>query len=105
MLSSPDAKGSKGEHSSLGRQSIGCEAQHDLVFARAREPIAGATSERRYQGQSNQRAFTRRTRILKPLTSPAHQPWPSPSREGCRVRTVSDLRPRLASTSKTSTLN
>ena len=36
MLSSPDAKGSKGEGFSLGRQSIGCEARHDLVFARAR---------------------------------------------------------------------
>jgi hypothetical protein len=35
MLSSPDAKGSKGERFGLGPQSIGCEAQHDLVAARA----------------------------------------------------------------------
>ncbi len=38
MLSSPDARGSKGERVGLGRQPIGCEAQHDLVFARARQP-------------------------------------------------------------------
>ena len=50
MLSSPDARGSKGERFRLGRQPIGCEAQHDLVFARARvNPVNGATSERRYQ--------------------------------------------------------
>jgi hypothetical protein len=35
MLSSPDAKGSNGERFGLGRQSIGCEARHDLV-SRAR---------------------------------------------------------------------
>jgi hypothetical protein len=36
MLSSPDARGSKGERFGLGRrQPIRCEAQHDLVFARA----------------------------------------------------------------------
>jgi len=50
MLSSPDAKGSNGERFGLGQQPIGGEAQHDLVFARTREPINGATSERRYQG-------------------------------------------------------
>ncbi len=38
MLSSPDARGSKGERFGLGRQPIRCEAQHDLVFARARQP-------------------------------------------------------------------
>jgi len=37
MLSSPDARGSKGERFSLGRQPIRCEAQHDLVIARARQ--------------------------------------------------------------------
>jgi hypothetical protein len=35
MLSSPDAKGSKGERFVLGPQSIGCEAHDDLVLARA----------------------------------------------------------------------
>jgi hypothetical protein len=68
MLSSPDAKGSKRERLGLGRQPLGCNAQHDLVRARAREPVNGA-SERRYQGrQSNHSTFARRTRILKPLT-------------------------------------
>ncbi len=38
MLSSPDAKGSNGERFGLGQQPIGGEAQHDLVFARARQP-------------------------------------------------------------------
>ena len=38
MLSSPDARNSKGERFGLGRQPIGCEAHHDLVFARARQP-------------------------------------------------------------------
>ncbi len=38
MLSSPDARGSKGERFGLGRQPIGYEAEHDLVFARARQP-------------------------------------------------------------------
>ncbi len=53
MLSSPDAKGSKAEGFSLGQQSIGCEARHDLVFARARvnlqmaPPLSGATREDR----------------------------------------------------------
>ncbi len=40
MLSSPDAKGSKGERFGL-RRPIGGEAQHDLVSARARESING----------------------------------------------------------------
>ena len=35
MLSPPDASDSKGDRFGLGRQPIGCEAQHDLVFARA----------------------------------------------------------------------
>jgi hypothetical protein len=35
MLSSPAAQGSKGESFGLRRQPIGCEAQHDLVLARA----------------------------------------------------------------------
>jgi len=38
MLSSLDASDSKGERFGLGRQPIGCEADHDLVFARARQP-------------------------------------------------------------------
>jgi hypothetical protein len=48
MLSSPDARGSKGERFGLGRQPIGREARHDLVFARV-NPMNSATSERRYQ--------------------------------------------------------
>ncbi len=38
MLSSPDASDSKSERFGLARQLIGCEADHDLVIARARQP-------------------------------------------------------------------
>ena len=37
MLSSPGAKGSKGQRFGLGAAANGCEAEHDLVLARARE--------------------------------------------------------------------
>jgi hypothetical protein len=35
MLSSPGAKGSKGGALALERQAVVCDAQRDLVFARA----------------------------------------------------------------------
>jgi hypothetical protein len=38
MLSPPDAKGGKGRLRE-GRQPVGCETRHGLVFARAREPL------------------------------------------------------------------
>jgi hypothetical protein len=49
MLSSPAATGSKGRPAlSSGAAANGCEARHDLVFARARvNLISNATSERR----------------------------------------------------------
>jgi hypothetical protein len=37
MLSPPAAKRSNHERFGRGRRPIGCEARHDLVFARARE--------------------------------------------------------------------
>jgi hypothetical protein len=46
--SPPDVKASKGERFGPERQRIGCEAQHDLVFARAREPINTATYKYRH---------------------------------------------------------
>jgi hypothetical protein len=48
MLSSPDAKPQQWRALWSG-PAIGCEAEHDLVFARARQPINSATCERRYQ--------------------------------------------------------
>jgi hypothetical protein len=48
MLSPPAANGSKHERLGRGQRPIGCEARHDLVFARARETtmIEGATAGR-----------------------------------------------------------
>jgi hypothetical protein len=54
MLSSPATSGTRGERLGLGRPPIDCEARHDLVLARAREPRSGA-SERRYQGRKSNR--------------------------------------------------
>ena len=54
MLSSPDAGGSKGERFGLGRQPIGCEAQHGLVSARARRSMKSATAERALPARTEQ---------------------------------------------------
>jgi hypothetical protein len=43
MLSPLDARGSKGDRFTSGRQPIGCEAQHGLVLARARNRKAALT--------------------------------------------------------------
>src|SRR5690348_12074272 len=59
---------SSGERFGLGRQSVAKPST--IWYPPAREPINSDTCERRYQsGQSNRRTFTRRTRILKPLTA------------------------------------
>jgi hypothetical protein len=42
MLPSPVTEGGKSESLRLGGQPIGCEAQCDLVFARAREHLKPA---------------------------------------------------------------
>jgi hypothetical protein len=57
MLPSPATGGGKSESLGLGRQPIGCEAQCDLVFARARE----------HSKPAQPTGAAHRTGILKPL--------------------------------------
>jgi hypothetical protein len=45
MLSSRDAKKSRGRVLWCGRQPIACEVHHELVFARAREAEVGVLPE------------------------------------------------------------
>jgi hypothetical protein len=74
MLSSPAARGSKGERFRSGAAANPCEAQHDLVAARARETKEAALTPR----------GTHRTRILEPLRASSTRRWSRARR--CRTR-------------------
>jgi hypothetical protein len=54
---SPAAKGSEQARFRQERQPVGCEARHDLVFARARETERDGATARRYSAN----------RILEPF--------------------------------------